>query len=224
MPAATGQNPAVDRISSIPGNTTKSIVFLNFFHFWQFRIVLTKTERIDRIPYIPGNPIKSIVFLNFFHFWQLLAISSETGKVDWIPSIPGNPIKSIISLNFFHFWQVLAVLSKTERVDRIASIPGNPIKSMLFLNFLHFWRFLTIPSRTAKLESEYQMLSKTMKINDIWSKNDDVHSRQEKSIGPLLVKLWMNYDFVIMDNVRSSLQPLCTLLWGSGRAARHDDT
>ena len=41
---------------------------------------------------------------------------------------------------------------------------------MLFLNFLHFWQFRTIPSRTVKLESEYQMLSKTMKINDIWLK------------------------------------------------------
>ena len=51
-----------------------------------------------------------------------------------------------------------------------------------------------------------------MEIYDIWSKMDGIHSRQEKSIGSLLVKLLMICDFVIE----------WWLLWGSGRAARHD--
>ena len=61
------------------------------------------------------------------------------------------------------------------------------------------------------------------RIYDIWSEIDGVHSRQEKSIWSLLVELGMIYDYVNIDNVRSSLQLLCTLFWGSGRAARQDD-
>ncbi len=60
------------------------------------------------------------------------------------------------------------------------------------------------------------------RIYDIWSKIDGVHSRQEKSIWALLEKLGMIYDYIIMDNVTSSLQLLYTLLRGSGRAARED--
>ena len=61
------------------------------------------------------------------------------------------------------------------------------------------------------------------RIYDIWSKIDGIHSRHEKSIWSLLVELWMIYDCVNIDNVRSSLQLLCILFWGSGRAARQDD-
>ena len=61
------------------------------------------------------------------------------------------------------------------------------------------------------------------RIYDTWSKIDGVHSRQEKSIWSLLVTLGMIYDYNIMDNNRLSLWLLCTLLWGSGRAARHDN-
>ena len=52
-----------------------------------------------------------------------------------------------------------------------------------------------------------------MEIYDIWSKIDGIHSWQEKSIGSLLVKLLMICDFVTE----------WWLLWGSGRAARHDN-
>ena len=53
-----------------------------------------------------------------------------------------------------------------------------------------------------------------MYIFDFWSKIDGICSRQEKSIWPLLVTIQMIYDFAIV----------WWLLWGSGRAARQDDT
>ena len=74
----------------------------------------------------------------------------------------------------YHFSELFSFLAISGRFEQNWTNRSNCIYTRksneidIFLNFLHFWRFLTIPSRTAKLESEYQILSKTMKINVFW--------------------------------------------------------
>ena len=126
----------------------------------------------------------------FSKFWQKRNISSRNLKNEnWSPCHIYRRKPYVCD----HFPRLL---TETEHFEQKSQKRGLIDMSFLPKETLCFWPLSKISGR----------------IYDIWSKIDGVHSRQEKSIWALLEKLGMIYDYIIMDNVTSSLQLLCTAL------------
>ena len=155
------------------------------------------------ISFIRKSLEKSITSQNF---WQLLSISGsfeQNKKNNRNPSIPGYPTKSITFWDSSNFWQLLAI------PDSCWQFRAGFEKSIE----IHLYQEIPQNRPRLQISGKNEHSKQIMYIYVILLKIYDIHSRQEKSIRSLLVELEMICDFATV----------WWLLWGSGRAARHDN-